>query len=128
MKTDPGINKTLDKSIEKILGNLLRTGVITASTVVLFGAVLFLIRHSYEIPDYQIFKSVPFYFSDFGNLFNGVIALRSVSIIELGILLLIATPVLRVLFSVFAFVYERDYMYVVFTLIVLFILIYSFFT
>jgi len=45
---------------------------------------------------------------------------------ELGVLLLIATPVIRVLFSVFAFIYEKDYLYVAFTLIVLFVLIYSF--
>ena len=49
------------------------------------------------------------------------------AIIQLGLLLLIATPVARVLFSAIAFAIERDYMYVVITLIVLAILLYSLF-
>ncbi|MFA5972362.1 MAG: DUF1634 domain-containing protein [Lentimicrobiaceae bacterium] len=120
--------ENLDKGIETILGNLLRIGVIIAGSVVIIGAVLFLVRHGSEIPSYHIFKPDIFNFSDFRDLFNGIITFRSVSIMELGILLLIATPVLRVLFSVFAFAYEKDYMYVVFTVIVLLVLILSFFS
>jgi len=119
--------ETLDRSIETILGNLLRIGVIIAGSVVIIGAVLFLVRHGLEIPSYHIFKPDSFNFSDFRDLFKGIITFRSVSIMELGILLLIATPILRVLFSVFAFAYEKDYMYVVFTVIVFIILIFSFF-
>ncbi len=118
----------IDRSIEAILGNLLRTGVILAGSVVVIGAVLFLVRHGFEIPSYHIFKPDIFNYSDFRDLFKGIIAFRSVSIMELGILLLIATPVLRVLFSVFAFAYEKDYIYVVFTIIVLLVLIFSFFS
>ena len=118
----------MDRSIEAILGDLLRIGVIVAGSVVIIGAVLFLIRHGLEIPSYHIFKPDSFHYSDFKNLFNGIITFRSVSIMESGILLLIATPVLRVLFSVFAFAYEKDYMYVVFTVIVLVVLICSFFS
>jgi uncharacterized membrane protein len=44
---------------------------------------------------------------------------------QLGLLVLIATPITRVAFSVFAFFYERDWKYVVFTLIVLGLLLYS---
>ena len=120
------IEKT-DKSIEMILGNLLRTGVMVAAGVVVIGAVLFLIRHGQEIPSYHIFKPDRFNIIDFRHLLNGIITFRSVSIMELGILLLIATPILRVLFSVFAFTYEKDYLYVLFTLIVLLVLVYSFF-
>ena len=127
IKRYPNPEKT-DKNIELILGNLLRTGVIIAGSVVIFGAVLFLVRHGSEIPSYHMFKPDSFNFSDFRGLFRGIVAFRSVSIMELGILLLIATPVLRVLFSVFAFAYKKDYMYVVFTVIVLFVLIFSFFS
>jgi uncharacterized membrane protein len=50
------------------------------------------------------------------------------AIIQLGLLLLIATPVARVAFSAVAFAIEHDYMYVVITLIVLAILSYSLFS
>ena len=127
MINKPSNPENIDRSIEVILGNLLRIGVILAGSVVVIGAVLFLVRHGMEIPGYHIFKPDRFNISDFRELFNGIIALRSVSIMELGILLLIATPVLRVLFSVFAFAYEKDYMYVVFTIIVFLVLIFSLF-
>jgi len=117
-----------DREIEVILGNLLKIGVVAAGTAVAIGAVIFLARHGFEIPNYHVFKPDIFNFSNLGELLEGVIAFRSVSIIELGILLLIATPVIRVLFSVFAFAYEKDYMYIVFTLVVLFVLIFSFFS
>ena len=48
-------------------------------------------------------------------------------LIQLGLLLLIATPVARVVFSVFAFARQRDWIYVVITLIVLAVLLYSLF-
>jgi uncharacterized membrane protein len=120
--------ENMDRSIEVILGNLLKIGVLAAGSVVIIGAVLFLVRHGLETPSYHIFKPDSFNFSDFSNLFRGIIAFHSVSIMELGILILITTPVLRVFFSVFAFVYEKDYMYVAFTVIVLFVLIFSFFS
>jgi uncharacterized membrane protein len=128
MKKTHSSTENMDRSIESILGGLLRIGVITAGSVVLIGAVLFLVRHGLEIPNYHIFKPDSFSFSDFRDLFNGIITFRPVSIIETGILLLIVTPFLRVLFSVFAFAYEKDYMYVIFAVIVLIILVFSFFS
>nr|MBN2278700.1 DUF1634 domain-containing protein [candidate division Zixibacteria bacterium] len=48
-------------------------------------------------------------------------------IIQLGLLFLIATPIARVFFSVFAFFRKRDYLYTLITLIVLIILLFSLF-
>jgi uncharacterized membrane protein len=52
---------------------------------------------------------------------------ETTGILQLGLLLLIATPIARVVFSVFAFALEGDRMYVTFTLIVLSVLLYSLF-
>ena len=49
------------------------------------------------------------------------------AIIQFGLLLLIATPVARVAFAAIGFAMERDYLYVVITLIVLVVLLYSLF-
>jgi len=54
-----------------------------------------------------------------------VIELQGRAIIQLGLVLLIATPVARVAFSIFGFFEERDMMYVVFTGMVLVILLCS---
>ena len=59
------------------------------------------------------------------QIVHEAIALRPLGLIQLGLLLLIATPVARVMFSVLGFGLERDWMYVVITLLVLALLIYT---
>jgi uncharacterized membrane protein len=116
-----------DFRIEIIVGTLLRTGVIIAASVVLFGAVLYLTRHGHEIPNYASFHGEPESLKSPVEIFQGVMHMSARAIIQLGLLLLIATPVARVLFSAIAFALERDPMYVVITLIVLAILLFSLF-
>ena len=117
----------IDIKIELILGNILRIGVIVSAIVVLFGAVLYLFSHGKAKPDYYSFVSNPFSVDDPIGLLKNVFALKSLEIIKMGILLLVGTPILRVIISVIAFIYEKDLMYVIFTLMVLVVLIYSFF-
>ena len=116
-----------DFRIEIIVGTLLRTGVIIAASVVLIGAVLYLARHGHEIPNYASFHGEPESLKSPVEIFQGVLHMSARAIIQLGLLLLIATPVARVLFSAIAFAIERDPMYVVITLIVLAILLFSLF-
>jgi uncharacterized membrane protein len=116
-----------DFRIEIIIGTLLRTGVILAASVVLFGAVLYLTRHGHEVPNYASFHGEPESLKNPVEIFQGVMHMSARAIIQLGLLLLIATPVARVLFSAIAFALERDPMYVVITLIVLAILLFSLF-
>jgi uncharacterized membrane protein len=58
---------------------------------------------------------------------RGLQALQGDAIVTLGLLLLIATPVVRVGISILAFVYERDRVYTFITLTVFCLLILSFF-
>ena len=116
-----------DTRMEVIIGSLLRSGVILAAAVVLIGAVLFLVRHGHEIPDYKTFHGEPGSLKTLTGIFHGVAALSARAIIQLGLLVLIATPVARVVFSAIAFALERDYLYVFITLIVLGVLSYSLF-
>jgi uncharacterized membrane protein len=114
-----------DQRIEVILGALLRTGVILAAAVVLFGGALYLVRHGGEIPNYRTFHSEPESLKKPAEIIHGTLAMKAQATIQLGLLLLIATPVARVIFSAAAFAVERDSMYVVITLIVLAILLYG---
>jgi uncharacterized membrane protein len=116
-----------DQRIEIIIGTLLRTGVILAAIVVFAGAVLYLMRYGHDTPNYRTFHGEPERLKSMGEVVHGALALEPREIIQLGLLLLIATPVARVLFSAIAFGIERDGMYVVVTLIVLGILLYSLF-
>lgn len=114
-----------DQKTEEIIGTLLRAGVTLAAAVVLAGGLVYLVRHGGEPADYKGFRGEPSDLRHVGSIVRDAVTLRSRGIIQLGILLLIATPIARVAFAVFAFAAERDKMYVVFTLIVLAILMYS---
>jgi uncharacterized membrane protein len=116
-----------DFRIEIIVGHLLRTGVILAASVVLIGGVLYLSRHGHEVPDYAAFHGEPESLKSPVDIIQGVMQLNARAIIQFGLLLLIATPVARVLFSAIAFAIERDFMYVVITLVVLAVLLFSLF-
>jgi uncharacterized membrane protein len=114
-----------DQRIEVIIGALLRTGVILAASVVLLGGVLYLKRHGHEVANYATFHGEPENLKSVSQIVHGALAGSARAIIQLGLLLLIATPVARVIFSAIAFAIEHDYMYVVITLIVLGVLLYS---
>ncbi|HWF39356.1 MAG TPA: DUF1634 domain-containing protein [Candidatus Acidoferrales bacterium] len=114
-----------DKRIDEIIGGLLRTGVILAATVVFIGALLFLARYGSSPEHYRVFQGEPSNLRHVASIFHDAVAGDVRGIIQLGLLLLIATPVARVVFTVFAFIYERDWTYVVITLIVLTLLLYS---
>jgi len=116
-----------DQRIEVIIGTLLRTGVILAAAVVFSGAVLYLVRHGHEVPHYATFTGEPEILKSPRDIVHGVAQFSARALIQLGLLLLIATPVARVAFSAVAFAIERDSMYVVITLAVLVILTYSLF-
>ena len=114
-----------DQKIEDIIGNLLRIGVGTAAAVVLVGAAAYLVRHGFGHANYRVFRGEPSDLRTLRGIVRAAVGLHPRGIIQLGLVLLIATPVARVAFSVFAFAVERDRMYVVFTLLVLGILILS---
>jgi uncharacterized membrane protein len=114
-----------DRRAEAIIGILLRSGVTIAAIVVFAGAIPFLVQHGSAIPSYKTFTGEPSELRSVSGILKASLALDPAGIIQLGILLLIATPVARVAFSVFAFAQERDWMYVVVTLVVLGLLLYS---
>jgi len=114
-----------DRKIEQIVGNLLRAGVILSAVVVLYGGVLYLIKYGHATADYRIFRGEPTDLKSLSGIVRDAFTLHSRGLIQLGLLLLIATPVARVAFSIFGFAKEKDRMYVAFTVIVLLILLYS---
>lgn len=114
-----------DYRVEQIVGNLLRTGVIVAAVWVLASGVLYLSRHGQDHPDYRVFRGERTDLRHVRGIARDSLHGRPRALIQFGLLLLIATPVARVAFSVFGFAEERDWLYVVITLIVLALLLYS---
>lgn len=114
-----------EKRFEALIGLLLRTGVLLAATVVLAGGILYLTKYGGLTPDYRIFRGEPTDLRSIGGVVGDATSLHSRGIIQLGLLLLIATPIARVAFSVAGFASERDWLYVGITLVVFGVLIYS---
>lgn len=117
--------KVTDRSIEKMISIVLRVGVLISGSVVLIGGIYYLLRHGGEIASFRVFQGAPATDRIVSQIVSGAISLRARSIIQLGLLLLIATPILRVAFSLAGFAIERDRVYVVITAIVLAVLLYS---
>jgi uncharacterized membrane protein len=76
---------------------------------------------------YRTFHGEPAHLRTVHGVVRAAISGDVLAIMQLGLLILIATPIARVIFSVFAFAKEGDRMYVFFTLIVLAVLLYSLF-
>ena len=111
--------------VEQWMGALLRTGVIVAAMLVLAGGIVYLTRHQGTVPDYHTFRGEPAELRTIPGILRQALAGSGRGLIQAGLLLLIATPIARVAFSVLAFLYQRDWIYVVLTLIVLGLLVYS---
>ena len=105
-------NQKMDKRIDMLMGLLLRTGVSLAATIVLVGGVVFLARHRVPVTNYRVFQGEPAELRTLRGIFREAFVWHGRGLIQLGLLLLIATPVARVAFSVGAFLYERDWKHV----------------
>ena len=114
-----------DRDMQVIIGNLLRWGVLLSTGVVIIGGAVYLYRHGTEFPEYKTFHGQPRAFRTLPGIFEGVLEGRGRAIIQLGILILIATPVVRVAFSIIGYLVEKDYLYTAITAVVLGIILFS---
>ena len=114
-----------ERRMDEIMGRLLRAGVILSAAFVLGGGAVYLARHPEPVTDYRVFQGEPEEMRTISGIFHEALAFRGRGLIQLGLLILIATPIARVAFSMVAFLYQRDWTYVVVTLIVLGLLVYS---
>ncbi len=114
-----------EADIQFYIGSLLRWGVIISMSVVFVGGLVYLYRHGAEKPDYHTFNGEPEFLRQVQGILQGVILIKGRAIIQTGILLLIATPIARVLLSAISFILEKDYLYVVITIIVFCIILFS---
>ena len=114
-----------DFALEQRLGTLLRAGVLLSAIVTLVGGIMYLAVHGGDVTHYHVFSGERTELRTVAGVMEGVLCGHSAAIIQLGVLLLIATPVARVFMSVLGFMKERDWMYVGCSLIVLAILVYG---
>lgn len=122
--TDAG-RRWSDRRIETMVAQLLRGGLLLAAVVVLAGAAVYLYRHGTEMPSYTVFRGEPATLEEIGGIAGQALGGRSGGLMQLGLVLLLATPVARVALSALAFALQHDWLYVGVTLGVLAVLLYS---
>jgi len=114
-----------DEKTEHVIGNLLRAGVLISAFVVLAGGIYYLAQHGTGHKDYHEFHGQPQYLCTVSGVVASALKHDSHGIIQVGLLLLVLTPIARVFFSAISFGLEKDFTYVVVSLVVLAVLIYG---
>jgi uncharacterized membrane protein len=119
-----GENTPPQQDLQFILGTLLRVGVLLSMSVVLIGGIIYLIGYQDFKVDYRDFVPDAHY-STLAAIVGGLKTMDGKAIIQFGTILLIFTPITRVVFSVFSFLIERDYLYVLIGIFVLGVILFS---
>lgn len=112
-----------DQRVERVIGALLQTGVLLSIAVALIGLALYLDQSGRRMADFRVFRGEPVDLRSARATVTAALAGGREAIIQLGVLILIATPIARVLLSLVAFALQRDKTYILVTLIVLVVLL-----
>ena len=111
-----------DPRLESIIGKLLRVGVLLAAATVLAGGVFYLVRHHADPANYHTFVTGGPAIRSLSGMVQSAARGSSVALIQIGLLLLVFTPIARVAVAIVGFLLERDRLYAAVSLIVLLIL------
>ena len=114
-----------ERAVEQLIGRLLQLGVLVAAAVVVIGGAGLLVQHGSAPADFHTFRGATEPLHDIASIISGVRQLDSRAIVQLGLVLLIATPVARVALTFVAFLIRRDRLYAALSLVVLLLLIYG---
>lgn len=124
MRNQPFTDLDLNRSV----GNLLRLGVILSVATSLIGFIK-LFTEGFKMPrKYNLLNMGDSSEKVWGSFWDSLCKGEGMAIIQLGILLLIVTPLVRIIFALIGYLKEKDYTYVVISLIVLTIMLVSFLT
>lgn len=112
----------LVRQAELIISGVLRGGVLISAGLIAVGVAAFYARGLWRSPDAA--STFP---HTLASVWQGALRGEPLAIISLGLLVLLATPILRVVVSIGAFLLEGDRLYALITTLVLVILVVSFF-
>jgi uncharacterized membrane protein len=128
--TEQSLQERRVRQVELIISTLLRVGVVTSLAIVVVGGIVTFLHHQEFRGSHEELVRITSSRAEFPHaardVFAGLTRFEGRSIVMAGLFLLIATPVMRVAVSIFAFVYEHDRRYVIITSVVLALLILSF--
>jgi uncharacterized membrane protein len=113
------------QSIEIVLGRVLQVGTLVSAAVIAVGGLAWLVTSGGQAPHYDVFRGEPSDLSTVRGIVAAAFALEPQAVIQLGLLLLVGTPIARVVGALAAFSARRDGLYVAVSSLVLAALLYS---
>jgi uncharacterized membrane protein len=127
IQPDTATRDRRDERVEQVIGRLLQIGVLLAAVVVFVGGSMLLAQYGAVPASFTRFRGEDPVLKSIGSIVHGVMTGDSRAIVQLGLVLLIATPVARVALTLVAFALQRDRVYVLVTAVVLTLLLYGLF-
>ena len=109
------------------MGLLLRTGVLVSCAVMFAGAVLYLLRQGGERESYAVFQGEPASLRSISGILREARLGGARGLIQVGVLAMIATPVMRVAFAIFGFARQKQWTFTLVSLTVLALLAFGLF-
>ncbi len=114
-----------DQRLEQTLQTLVRWGTILAAILIVVGGARYLAAHGGETPHYGAFEGEPLDLSSVRGVLADAVTLDARGLIQLGLLLLVATPLARVVAALVMFIRQRNKLYIAVSALVLGTLLYS---
>lgn len=114
-----------DEKMAGVISMLLISGLVASLLLVIAGAVIFISTNAHMTTNYKVFSGEPADLRAIDSVVKDAFRGDLRAIMQLGVVVLIGTPVARVAFSVITFAMEKDFKYVVFSSLVLAGLLYS---
>ncbi|MBS0197828.1 MAG: DUF1634 domain-containing protein [Planctomycetes bacterium] len=108
--------------LEAMLSRVLSLGVYAAAGMAVLGGVVYLVQHGGETVSYTRFDGEPGGLTNPAAIVSGALGGDGRAMVQASVLILIATPIIRVLASLVLFMVTRDRLYVAVTLLVLVLL------
>ena len=110
--------------MNELIGNTLRIGVFAACIIALLGGIYYLATTSgHPVPDYTTFHKGAVSYTTFEGIVRGAFSLSATEWMQLGVVVLMLTPIMRVVLSLVDFSIQRDWLYAAITAIVLVVII-----
>lgn len=111
--------------LEAAIGRFMAISVYLSAAILLFGAILLFMQKGTQIVNYATYHSEPVVLDSMVNIFYRALHFSATSVIELGIILLVAAQIMRVALTTWLFVRLKDYWFVIFSAVILVLLLSS---
>ena len=113
------------ENVRLVIGRVMYFGISTAMALIIIGGVIFLFLHANDIVSYQQFHGEPRLLTTFTGIIKDAYNLQPAGIIQLGLLTLFFTQILRVALTVWYFIKDKNLLFTSISTFILFVLVAS---